>query len=179
MKKLIAIILLILISLLIFFLQSDLFNWFNISGIKPNLFIILTLLIGLFIGNKVGVIFGFIIGIFIDVLTNQDLGCTSMMLSIIGLLGEFFDRFFSKDNKITIMLTTAGSTIIYELGMYVLKIVKYNITIEIIQFFKIASIESIYNVILVIILYPIIKRIGEYIEKTLKNKEFLRNYIDI
>ena len=178
MKKMIAVVLLILITLLIFFLQVNLFNVFNISGIKPNLFIVLTVLIGLFIGNKKGVIFGCLAGVFIDSLTNERLGSTSLMLASIGFFGEVCENYFSKDNKITIMLTVASSTIIYEIGMYLMKIIKYNIIIELIQFLKIMIIEAVYNVLLVIILYPIIKSVGKYIEENMKKKDFFKRYSD-
>ena len=50
MKKAIAIISLIIAFFVIYFLQTNFFTWFTIGGIMPNLFIILVLFIGLFIG---------------------------------------------------------------------------------------------------------------------------------
>ena len=179
MKKTITIILLILIFLFIFFLQSNFFNWFTIAGIKPNLFIILVLFIGLFIGKKIGFIFGILFGLFIDIVMSQSLGLTSMMLGIVGLLGEYFDKSFSKDNKLTIMLTVAGSTLIYEIGMYILKIIKWNVPIELLPFLKIVMIEMLYNIILIILLYPLIRKSGEYLEETFKNKAILTKYFNI
>ena len=51
MKKILSTIIIFLIFILIYFLQSNFFSWFNIAGIKPNLFIILVLMVGLFVGK--------------------------------------------------------------------------------------------------------------------------------
>ena len=59
-------IILFIIFLIIYFLQANFFSWFNLAGVKPNIFIILVLFIGLFGGRKVALTYGIIIGIFID-----------------------------------------------------------------------------------------------------------------
>ena len=57
MKKILSIIAITIVFFVIYFLQINLFNWFNIYGISPNLFIIFILFIGLFIGKKIGFAF--------------------------------------------------------------------------------------------------------------------------
>ena len=52
MKKPLSIICLILVFFLLYFLQSNVFTWFNIAGIMPNLYVILVLFIGLFVKRK-------------------------------------------------------------------------------------------------------------------------------
>lgn len=42
------------------------FSWFTIAGIKPNLFIILVLMIGLFAGKIPGITCGIIEGLLLD-----------------------------------------------------------------------------------------------------------------
>ena len=58
MKKVLSIVLIILSFLIIYFIQSNLFSWFTIANVKPNLFVIFILCIGLFAGKKLGLIFG-------------------------------------------------------------------------------------------------------------------------
>jgi len=52
------------VFLVIYFLQANFFSWYNIAGIKPNLFIILIMFIGLFLGRtcgfSLGIVFGFL-----------------------------------------------------------------------------------------------------------------------
>ena len=45
MKKLVINIILVLTFFLIYFLQSNLFTWFKIAGVMPNLFVIYILFI--------------------------------------------------------------------------------------------------------------------------------------
>ena len=54
MKKAISIILLFIIFIIIYFLQLNFFNWFTIAGVKPNLFVLLVLFIGLYSGARMG-----------------------------------------------------------------------------------------------------------------------------
>lgn len=68
MKKVVTVILLFIAFMIIYFLQVNFFNWFTISGIMPNLFIIFILFIGLYAGSKIGTAFGIIFGILIDFL---------------------------------------------------------------------------------------------------------------
>ena len=137
MKKLISIVGIIIVFFLLYFLQSNFFSWFTIAGIKPNLFVIFILFIGLFATKKMGLIFGFLFGIFLDIVIAKNVGISGIVLGIIGYLGECLDRNFSKESRITIMLMIAASTGIYEIGCYIFNIFALNINIEILQFIKI------------------------------------------
>ena len=168
MKKTLSIILILITFFVIYFLQINLFSWFNIYGVSPNLFIILVLIIGLFIGKKVGLALGIVLGLYIDVVNGKILGQVALMLGIVGLLGEYLDKSFSKESRITLMLMVASTTIIYEVGIYIINIIKLNVSIELALFLKILAIETIYNTIITIIMYPIIQRLGEKLESTFK-----------
>lgn len=171
-----SIIWIIVTFFVIYFLQENFFNWFTIAGIKPNLFVIFILFIGLFAGKKIGAILGLIFGIYLDLLLGRAIGVSGIMLGLIGLLGEYFDKNFSKESRVTIMLMVIGSTIIYELGSYLFHIMSLGLNFEIWGFSKILLIEVIYNSILVIILYPLLQKAGYYLENTFKVKNILTRY---
>ena len=176
MKKFLSILVIILTFFIIYFLQANFFTWYTIAGVMPNLFIVLVLWIGLFIGKKTGVIFGFIFGIYLDFIIGQSIGISSVMFAIIGILGEYLDKSFSKDSRITIMLTVAASTAIYEIGIYVFRIIKFVTPIEIGAFASTLLIEILFNVVLVIILYPLIQKAGYYVENIFKSKTIMTRY---
>mgnify|MGYP001145869568 CR=1 FL=1 len=71
---------------------------------------------------------------------------------------------------------TIGITIIYEIGVYFLNIVIVNASVEIITFLKILLIETIYNVFIVIIFYPLLQKGGHYIEEVFREKKILTRY---
>ena len=156
MKKIGVAISLIVVFIIIYFLQVNFFSNFNIGGIKPNLFILFILFIGLF--------------------ANQFLGITAIMLCIIGYLGSYFDKNFSKENKFTIILMGAGATIIFEFGSYFLESIIMNFNREYIAFLKILIIEVIYNILLTILLYPLIQKMGYIIDRTFKRNNILTRY---
>ena len=176
MKKTLVILGIILTFFIIYFLQANFFTWFTISGIMPNLFVILILWIGLFIGKKIGVILGLIFGLYLDLVMGQVIGVSSMMFAMVGIIGEYLDKNFSKDSRITIMLSVAASTAIYEIGFYLFRIIKFQTAIEIFTFVKILLVEILFNVAISIILYPIIQRLGYYVEDVFKNKRIMTRY---
>lgn len=177
MKRFGIILSLVLIFLVIYFLQSNFFNWFTIYGVKPNLFIILVLIIGLFMGKKYGLLYGVGLGIIIDALIGRNIGVSSVMLGIVGLMGGYIDENFSKDSRITVMTMVAVTTIFFELGQYVIQsfILSYEL-VEMNIFAKTLIIETLYNIILTVILYPLIKKGGYYIEGKFKENNILTKY---
>ena len=86
MKKILSTIIIFLIFILIYFLQSNFFSWFNIAGIKPNLFIILVLMVGLFVGKIYGATTGIVLGLLLDFFIVKNLGVYAIQLGIAGLL---------------------------------------------------------------------------------------------
>ena len=124
------------------------------------------LVIGLFIGKKVGIIFAIITGILLDLLGGK----------IIVILSDIYDKNFSKDSKIAIMLMVISTTTIYEVGVYMLNIIKTSSNIEFFAFTKILVVEIIFNAILTIILYPIIQKAGMYLENNFKEPKILTRY---
>ena len=86
MKKILSTIIILLIFILIYFLQSNFFNWFNIAGVKPNLFIILVLITGLFVGKIYGATTGIVLGLLLDFFIGKKLGLYAIQLGLAGLL---------------------------------------------------------------------------------------------
>lgn len=176
MKKLGIGIIILIIFLIIYILQANFFSFFTIAGIKPNLFILLVLVIGLYAGKISGIAFGVIFGMILDFSVNKYIGISSIMLGIVGFLGGYFDKNFSKESRITVILMIIGSTVLCETGTYLWNILKAQGEIEIFQFVRILSIETLYNSILTIILYPIIQKCGYRLEENYKEQKILTRY---
>lgn len=176
MKKIIINLAIIVVFLIIYFLQANFFTWFNIAGIMPNLFIILILFIGMFMGKIYGIVYGLVFGILLDIFIGTTYGITSIMLTIVGIIAIIFDKNFSKDSRISIMGIVLISTIIYEVGKYILSYMLSDISIEIFPFIKILFVEVIFNVILTILIYPIIQFVGYDIEEEFKGSRILTKY---
>ena len=97
MKKILATIIIFLVFILIYFLQANFFSWFNIAGIKPNLFIILSLFIGLFLGKIYGTSLGVIFGVLIDLFIGKRIGINAISLGLAGFMRRsIFRKFFQR-----------------------------------------------------------------------------------
>lgn len=176
MKKSVVIIGIFITFLITYFLQANFFSWFTIAGVKPNLFVILILFITLFAGIKLGICYSLFFGIFLDVIIGKNLGIYTTMLLLISVLAGYFDKNFSKDSRITIMLMVLASTLLFEIGSYILSIIMQSINVQILEFIKILFIEIIYNTIITIIIYPIIVLVGYKIEDIFKGQKILTKY---
>ena len=84
MKKLTINICLILTAFIIYFLQSNFFNWFTISRVMPNLFVIFILFIGLFSNRITGIVYGVVIGGILDLTIGTQIGINAVGLGVIG-----------------------------------------------------------------------------------------------
>lgn len=176
MRKAIIIIVTMITFIIIYLLQSNFFIWFNIAGVKPNLFVILVLVLGLFGGKYLGSIFGIVIGLLLDIFIGRKIGISAIILGFIGLLGGFLDKNFSKDSKLTIIIMVSFSTLIYEVSIYCINVFMFSYDVELVNFIIKLAIEIIYNALLTIILYPTIQKSGFYIENTYKDNKILTRY---
>ena len=176
MKKFFIHVSLIVTFIVIYLLQTIFFSHFTIAGVMPNVFVILMLYIGLYMGRTMGVIYGIIYGIFLDIWIGKSIGLTSIALAIIGLISGIFDKTLSKDNRMTVLLMGIVCTIIYETILYMMQYMAFEINLEILSFIKILLVEVVYNMLLIIILYPAMSRTGYEIEDEIKGNRILTKY---
>lgn len=142
----------------------------------PNLFVLLILFIGLFGTRTMGTIYGLMVGLILDFLLGTRIGIYSVGLGLIGFLAAIFDKNFSKDSRMTIMVMGVGATIIFESLTYLLKYVFAANQVDLLNFVKILAIEVAFNLILTIILYPLVQKAGYYIENEYKGNKILTRY---
>ena len=176
MKRFIINILLVLAFVIIYFLHSNLFTWFTIVGVMPNIFVILVLFIGLYANKYIGVVYGIIFGLLLDFFIGKKIGVTAIMLGIVGFIGVLFDKNFSKDNRITLIIMVAIATIVFEIGEALIYYIVMRESIDILPFIEILLIECLYNAIITIILYPLIQKSGYKIETEYKGNKILTRY---
>lgn len=117
-----------------------------------------------------GSILGFLFGFYIDIVNGRLVGATAILLCLIGFFAEYMYKNTSNDNKVTIILLALANTFIFEVIAYIFSIWRLNVSLEIFSFVKILFIETVYNVILTIILYPIIQKSNDFLSEIFKNK---------
>ena len=157
MKKIKDIIIIFIIFILLYFLQINVFNNFTIFDVKPNLFIIFIFSIGMKYNKLFSGIVGAIIGFLLDLLISSKIGINMILFGGLGFIISYISEILFVENKLTNILIVFVSTILLETIKYLLSILFMHINIEIDIFICITIIESIYNILLFIIIYPIWK----------------------
>ena len=117
-----------------------------------------------------------IIGLILDIVVGNRIGIYAVTLGGVGLAAGIFAKNFSKDSKLTIMLMVAGLTAAFEFITYLLNYFILDTNIEIFMFLKILIIEVVYNVVLTIIIYPLFRKFGYFIEHEYKGDQILTRY---
>ena len=176
MKRVLINIALIIIGIVLYFLQADFFSWFTFNGIKPNLFVIYILFIGLFGNRTMGIFYGAIFGIMIDLILREKVGANLIGYTAVGFISIMFNKNFSKDSRLTMMFMVLGTTVVFEIISYFTNYILYSINLEILSFIRILLIEVIYNILITIIIYPLMQKFGYYIENEYKENKILTRY---
>ena len=174
-KKTIILILFIL-GFVLYFLQKNIFSNFPIFGIVPNILIIYILFLGLYTNSKVSIAVGIFLGFLLDTVYGKCIGISSMMFCILAYVSSYFDKNFSKENKITIIIMCIGATFVYELGSYIINSIVFNFEIEFRYFLNKVFIENLYNTLLLIIIYPVFKKFGYILDRKFKQSNLLTRY---
>lgn len=73
------------------------------------------------------------------------------------------------------MLISMGTTLICEIIAYIYKIIN-GASIEVLAFLKIVLIEIIFNLMIIIIIYPLIRKLGEKLEQVFNEEKILTKY---
>ena len=74
------------------------------------------------------------------------------------------------------MLMAAATVFACELISYIYQIILFNLSIEILAFIKIITIEILFNSMIIIIIYPIIEKAGTLLERTFTEDKILTRY---
>lgn len=160
MRKLIVGVLIILC----FVLQSGVFTGLAFAGIIPNLMIILTSSFGFMRGEKAGLIIGFCCGLLSDIFFGDFLGFYALILMYIGFInGKFCGIFYPEDIKLPMALIVI-SDLSYGVLCYVfLFLLRGRLNFPF-YFTRIILPEMLYTIVVTMFLYPLILKVNEKLE---------------
>ena len=172
MKRKIVIVLMILVC---FLLQSTVFQSLSIASISPNLLIILTSAYGFMKGKKEGMAVGFFCGLLDDLFFGRLLGMHALLYSYIGYANGYFNQiFYGEDIKLPLALISA-SELVYGLGTYGIMFLMRSRFDFFYYFRRIILPELLYTILVTLFLYRVIYMIDQKLEP----KRDLKERIDI
>ncbi len=165
MKRKIVVTIIIIIC---FVLQSTLFKALAIASISPNLLIIVTSAFGFMRGKKDGLLIGFFSGLLIDLFYGGTLGFYAMIYMYLGYVNGFFRKiFFPEDIKLPIILITASDFICNLLVYFFQFLLRGRFAFPYYMIHIIIP-ELVYTIMVTVFLYFILLKINqklEYMEK--------------
>ena len=170
-KVLISIITFIIICISIWF-QIGFLNAIPLVGVMANLGIILSAGLGLISGRVVGGLVGGVYGLLVDISFGRSIGLYTFLYIMVGVVAGYLNKRFSKGNRISMIMLVLLCTCLFEVVAYFMNIVLngYNLSIETLMMYLI--LESVYNVLLTIILFKPIAFYGDIINKS-KNSYYI------
>lgn len=166
-KKIITVIYIITLLLCLFAVQMFFINNRQLFGIKPNLILILAIVVSSWYGEKVGGIFSFIIGLLTEFLFNAN-GMFLVDYTVVGILVGLLNTKYNTENKISLIYITMIATFLFEFVQYIYYGFVYGIYSNIVYFLKQVFISSILNIVIVFIVYSIIYKIVEHFDSRLR-----------
>lgn len=112
-------------------------------------------------------------GLVLDILLGRTIGTNAILFGIVGYIGEVYDRYFSKNKKISVIILNVLCTIFVEVIQYAILCLAFKANVEINLFIGELLIEILYNILIIIIFFEPMKNLGTYIEKNFKDRLFL------
>lgn len=162
MKRRIVMILLVIFS---FALQSTLLKQIAIGSISPNFIVILTASFALMRGKKEGMFVGFLSGLLIDIFSGGAIGFHALMYSCVGYANGFCYRiFYDDDIKMPIFLV-AVSDFAVNLVFYIVRFLLRGRLDFFYYFGRILIPEVIYTMILTMLCYKLLYMLNKRLEK--------------
>ncbi len=161
MKRKIVITLIILVC---FLLQSTVFKELALGSISPNLMIIVTSSFGFMRGKKEGLWVGFICGLLEDIFFGRLLGMHAMIYMYIGYANGWFNHiFYEEDIKLPIFLISA-SELVYGLGTYVIMFMMRSRFAFTYYMIRIIFPELLYTIVVTLVFYRLMYSIDRRME---------------
>ena len=172
-KKILTFLYLILLIVALYFFQVFVIDNRDLFGVKPNLILILVIVVSLWYGIYKGTIFAFIIGFITDIIFGNTSGMFLISYTLTGAITGLINYNYRRENKISLVYVTLISTAIFEVIQYMEYLFLTHTYSSIFYFIKQIILASILNTIIVFIIYRLIYKVVEYFEASLRKEHSL------
>ncbi len=153
MKRRIVVLLIIIVG---FLLQSTVFQTLSIGSITPNLMVIIVSSFGFMRGKKEGLAVGFFCGLLEDIFYGRLLGMHAMIYMYIGYVNGYFNHiFYGDDIKLPIFLISV-SELVYGLGTYLIMFLMRSRFAFSYYMVRIILPELVYTIVMTLVFYRLI-----------------------
>ena len=158
------------IIMICFLLQTTVFQALSFASISPNLLIVAVSSFGFMRGKKEGMFIGFFSGLLIDLFFGDVLGFDALLYMYVGYVNGFFNKIFYDDDIKLPMLVISASEFLYSLIVYVFLFLirtRFNFGY---YFIHIIIPELVYTIVVTLFLYRLINGVNRKLEQPEKRR---------
>ena len=149
-----------IIIVICFLCQSTIFHFLELSGIVPNLLLIVTMSFGLMRGRREGMLVGFFSGLLNDIFFGSVMGPYAFIYMTLGYINGFFHRIYYVEDVLLPMLMITLNDFVYNIIVYVVFFMLRNR----LNFWDYLSTvifpEMIYTILITLFFYKLLVRIN-------------------
>lgn len=160
---------LFLVVIFCFWFQINVLNVIPLFGVVPNIGIVLIVALGILCGQKTGIIVGTLYGIIMDILMGKAFGIYTLLFFLIGFFCGRISYGFSKENKSSIMMIVAVTTVIYEALCLMMFVIVYKYDLSLFSSILTIALECLYNVFIALVFFKPLSFLSEIINKGKKS----------
>ncbi len=154
-----------IIIVICFLCQSTVFHFLELSGVVPNLLLIVTMSFGLMRGRREGLLVGFFSGLLIDIFFGSVLGPYAFIYMSLGYVNGFFHRIYYVEDVLLPMIMITLNDFIYNIIIYVVYFLLRN-RLDFIYYLRTVILpEMIYTILITLFFYKILVRINLRLKK--------------
>ncbi len=154
-----------------FLLQSTVFQALSIGSVSPNLLVVVAAAFGFMRGQKEGLLVGFFCGILIDLMFSEIIGFYALLYMFTGFINGYFRRIFFPDEFrlpiFLIAISDFGCNLVIYFVLFLFRgrfAFGYYLAHTILP-------ELIYTMVVAIVLYFILLRINQRLERIERRSE--------
>ena len=160
-----------IMMIILYLIQTTIFNKIAIAGIKPNVVIILVVFIGYTYGKIPGMLMGFFMGLFLDLTEADYIGYYAVIYLTIGYLVGFCNKLYNGDSILIPIGIVGVSDLVLNLLIFITGFLLRNRLDLPYYIMRIILPEAIYTMIVAALFYRIIDAIYFKLEAIGKGDE--------
>ena len=158
-----------LLIVLLIILQSTLFRFIDIFGVKPDAVFIVVLSFSLLNGSWEAIYLSLLSGLIQDILFNNALGVTTFPLLIVSYITGLLSKSVFKESSFVAFVFVFLGTLLYNLvTMFSMVLMKYEFNF-LSDFMNIAMIQAVYNSIITVFAYRYLVSFNRYVNENKVN----------
>ena len=142
-------------------LQSVVFARFELGGAKPELIVLLTVVVAYIEGPASGALAGFFGGLAEDFLLNQPKGITALTLTLVGYAVGMIGQYSTSTSPLLPVALVGGATAVAVVFSQLVGFLLGQHGVTFLYVIRVALLAGAYNALLTPLVYPLVRRLME------------------